>query len=79
MEPRLSRWTRSTLRSSSACGGERLDEVRRVHLTASGGPFRTRTLEEIHGATPEEALAHPNWDMGPRVTIGSATLMNKGP
>ena len=57
--------------------GERLDEVRRVHLTASGGPFRTRTLEEIHGATPEEALAHPNWDMGPRVTIGSATLMNK--
>lgn len=57
--------------------GERLDRVRRVHLTASGGPFRTRPLEEIRSATPEEALAHPNWDMGPRVTIGSATLMNK--
>ncbi len=57
--------------------GERLDRVRRVHLTASGGPFRTRPLAEIQRATPEEALAHPNWDMGPRVTIGSATLMNK--
>ncbi len=57
--------------------GERLDRVRRVHLTASGGPFRKRSLEEIQSATPEEALAHPNWDMGPRVTIGSATLMNK--
>ncbi|MBL6754819.1 MAG: 1-deoxy-D-xylulose-5-phosphate reductoisomerase [Planctomycetes bacterium] len=57
--------------------GERLERVRVVHLTASGGPFRTRTLEEIRNATPEEALAHPNWDMGPRVTIGSATLMNK--
>ncbi len=57
--------------------GERLDRVRRVHLTASGGPFRTRSLDEIRSATPEEALAHPNWDMGPRVTIGSATLMNK--
>ena len=57
--------------------GERRDRVRRVHLTASGGPFRTRSAEEIQRATPEEALAHPNWDMGPRVTIGSATLMNK--
>jgi len=57
--------------------GERLDRVRRVHLTASGGPFRTKSTEEIGAATPAEALAHPNWDMGPRVTIGSATLMNK--
>lgn len=57
--------------------GEALARVRRVHLTASGGPFRTRSLEDIQRATPEEALAHPNWDMGPRVTIGSATLMNK--
>lgn len=57
--------------------GERLDRVRRVHLTASGGPFRRATLEELRGATPEAALRHPNWDMGPRVTVGSATLMNK--
>lgn len=57
--------------------GEDLGRVRKVHLTASGGPFRTRSLQEIQNATPEEALAHPNWDMGPRVTIGSATLMNK--
>ena len=57
--------------------GERLDRVRRVHLTASGGPFRTTPADRIAAATPDEALAHPNWDMGPRVTIGSATLMNK--
>lgn len=57
--------------------GEDLGRVRRVHLTASGGPFRTASAEEIARATPAEALAHPNWDMGPRVTIGSATLMNK--
>lgn len=57
--------------------GESLDRVRRVHLTASGGPFRTATVDEIRSATPDAALAHPNWDMGPRVTIGSATLMNK--
>ncbi|MEM9382093.1 MAG: 1-deoxy-D-xylulose-5-phosphate reductoisomerase [Planctomycetota bacterium] len=57
--------------------GERLDRVRRVHLTASGGPFRRTPADQIAAATPEQALAHPNWDMGPRVTIGSATLMNK--
>lgn len=57
--------------------GERLDRVRRVHLTASGGPLRTASAAEIAAASPERALAHPNWDMGPRVTIGSATLMNK--
>ena len=57
--------------------GEEIDRVRTVHLTASGGPFRTHSAAEIQAATPEEALAHPNWDMGPRVTIGSATLMNK--
>ncbi|MEM8712327.1 MAG: 1-deoxy-D-xylulose-5-phosphate reductoisomerase [Planctomycetota bacterium] len=57
--------------------GEDLRRVRRVHLTASGGPFRTRSAEEIAAATPAEALAHPNWNMGPRVTVGSATLMNK--
>lgn len=52
--------------------------VERIILTASGGPFRTRALEELHGITPEEALKHPNWDMGAKVTIDSATLMNKG-
>ena len=57
--------------------GEDPSRIRRVHLTASGGPFRTRSAEEIAAATPEEALAHPTWDMGPRVTVGSATLMNK--
>lgn len=57
--------------------GEDLGRVRRVHLTASGGPFRTKTAEQIQAATPELALNHPNWEMGPRVTVGSATLMNK--
>jgi 1-deoxy-D-xylulose-5-phosphate reductoisomerase len=47
-------------------------------LTASGGPFRTWTAQAIAAATPEQALAHPNWSMGPKVTIDSASLMNKG-
>jgi 1-deoxy-D-xylulose-5-phosphate reductoisomerase len=53
-------------------------EVRRLILTASGGPFRKTPLAQIAGATPEQALAHPNWKMGRRITIDSATLMNKG-
>jgi 1-deoxy-D-xylulose-5-phosphate reductoisomerase len=57
--------------------GERIDRVRRVILTASGGPFRSSTPEEIARATPAMALRHPNWNMGPRITVGSATLMNK--
>ena len=57
--------------------GEDPARIRRVHLTASGGPFRTKSAAEIAAASPADALAHPNWDMGPRVTIGSATLMNK--
>jgi 1-deoxy-D-xylulose-5-phosphate reductoisomerase len=57
--------------------GERAD-LKRVILTASGGPFRTWSLEAIKAATPEQALRHPNWSMGPKVTIDSATLMNKG-
>jgi 1-deoxy-D-xylulose-5-phosphate reductoisomerase len=57
--------------------GRRAD-VRRVILTASGGPFRTKSAAEIKAATPEQALRHPNWSMGPKVTIDSATLMNKG-
>jgi 1-deoxy-D-xylulose-5-phosphate reductoisomerase len=58
--------------------GGAADEVRRLVLTASGGPFRGRTRDELHGVTPAEALAHPTWDMGPVVTINSATLVNKG-
>jgi 1-deoxy-D-xylulose-5-phosphate reductoisomerase len=47
-------------------------------LTASGGPFRTWSLDELARATPKEALRHPNWSMGPKISIDSATLMNKG-
>jgi 1-deoxy-D-xylulose-5-phosphate reductoisomerase len=53
-------------------------EVKRLVLTASGGPFRKTPLGKLAGVTPEQALAHPNWRMGPRITIDSATLMNKG-
>jgi 1-deoxy-D-xylulose-5-phosphate reductoisomerase len=58
--------------------GGRRDEVRRLVLTASGGPFRGRGRAELADVTPRAALAHPTWDMGPVVTINSATLMNKG-
>ena len=58
--------------------GESSSEVKRLILTASGGPFRTKTKEEIECATPDQALAHPNWKMGDKITIDSATLMNKG-
>lgn len=53
-------------------------QVEKVILTASGGPFRTWSAEEIEAATPEAALRHPNWAMGARITIDSATMMNKG-
>ncbi len=58
--------------------GESAKEVKRLILTASGGPFRTNTKEEIANATIDEALNHPNWKMGDKITIDSATLMNKG-
>ncbi|MDM7832710.1 1-deoxy-D-xylulose-5-phosphate reductoisomerase [Cellulomonas edaphi] len=63
--------------AQSLRGGSR-SEVRRLVLTASGGPFRGRTLDEVKAVSPEQALAHPTWSMGPVVTINSATLMNKG-
>jgi 1-deoxy-D-xylulose-5-phosphate reductoisomerase len=53
-------------------------EVRRIILTASGGPFRERPAEAMYGATPEEALSHPTWKMGKKISVDSATLMNKG-
>jgi 1-deoxy-D-xylulose-5-phosphate reductoisomerase len=53
-------------------------EVRRLVLTASGGPFRKAPLKSLERVTPEQALAHPNWRMGNRITIDSATMMNKG-
>ncbi len=53
-------------------------ELKRLVLTASGGPFRKTPLKQLHQVTPEQALAHPNWRMGKRITVDSATLMNKG-
>jgi len=58
--------------------GERLDEVKRLILTASGGPFREIPIEKMREATVKEALNHPTWQMGSKITIDSATLMNKG-
>ncbi len=58
--------------------GSRPEEVERIVLTASGGPFRSWSPGRMARATPEEALAHPNWQMGPKITIDSATMMNKG-
>jgi 1-deoxy-D-xylulose-5-phosphate reductoisomerase len=57
---------------------DKLDTVRRIVLTASGGPFRTWPLERMRAATPAEAVAHPNWSMGAKISVDSATLMNKG-
>lgn len=57
--------------------GEEIAEVRRLLVTASGGPFRHSSLAEIRSVTVEQALAHPTWRMGPKITIDSATLMNK--
>jgi 1-deoxy-D-xylulose-5-phosphate reductoisomerase len=61
-----------------AMSGSRREDVRRVILTASGGPFRTAPAEAVRSATVEQALKHPNWSMGAKITIDSATLMNKG-
>jgi 1-deoxy-D-xylulose-5-phosphate reductoisomerase len=61
-----------------AMAGHPREAVRRVILTASGGSLRGASREEMERATPEQALSHPNWEMGPKVTVDSATLMNKG-
>ena len=53
-------------------------DVRRITLTASGGPFRGRSRAELAGVTPQQAVAHPKWSMGPKISVDSATLMNKG-
>lgn len=58
--------------------GSDLREVARIILTASGGPFRTRSREDMRAMTPEQAVAHPNWSMGAKISVDSATMMNKG-
>ncbi len=58
--------------------GETLESIQTVYLTASGGPFRNRSRNDLKGISPEQALDHPNWDMGPKITVDSATMMNKG-
>jgi 1-deoxy-D-xylulose-5-phosphate reductoisomerase len=58
--------------------GHRKIDVRRLILTASGGPFRNWSLDDLQAVTPHDALAHPNWTMGRKITIDSATMMNKG-
>ena len=58
--------------------GTKSSPVRRILLTASGGPFRDAALEELHAVTPEQAIAHPNWSMGRKISVDSATMMNKG-
>ena len=58
--------------------GRARDEIRRVWLTASGGPFRALPAPELEAVTPDQALLHPTWDMGPKITVDSATLVNKG-
>jgi 1-deoxy-D-xylulose-5-phosphate reductoisomerase len=58
--------------------GHPIEDLKRIILTASGGPFKAWSLEEMKSATPEQALNHPNWNMGQKISIDSATLMNKG-
>src|SRR3546814_14277659 len=58
--------------------GGRVDQVRRITLTASGGPFRTLGAEAMAHVTPAQAVAHTNWSMGAKISVDSATMMNKG-
>jgi 1-deoxy-D-xylulose-5-phosphate reductoisomerase len=57
---------------------EQIEAVEKIILTASGGPFRTRSYEEMRSMTPEQAVAHPNWSMGAKISVDSASMMNKG-
>ena len=57
---------------------EQKDQIDKIILTASGGPFRTKTAEQMRAMTPEQAVAHPNWSMGAKISVDSATMMNKG-
>ncbi|MGH7046961.1 MAG: 1-deoxy-D-xylulose-5-phosphate reductoisomerase [Stellaceae bacterium] len=57
---------------------DRVDGIEKITLTCSGGPFRERSVEEMRRATPQQAVAHPNWSMGAKISVDSATLMNKG-
>lgn len=59
-------------------GSPRKEAIKKIILTASGGPFFGKTLDELQNVTPADALKHPNWDMGAKITIDSATMMNKG-
>lgn len=61
-----------------ALNGEKKSQIETLYLTASGGPFRGRNKEELAAVTVEQALAHPNWLMGPKITVDSATMINKG-
>ena len=63
---------------AQAMRGERVEDVRKLIITASGGPFRGKVQADLADVTPEQAMAHPTWDMGPVITINSATLVNKG-
>ncbi|WP_284125034.1 1-deoxy-D-xylulose-5-phosphate reductoisomerase [Parerythrobacter aestuarii] len=58
--------------------GNAIEDVRWITLTASGGPLRTMSMEELHAVTPAQAVAHPNWSMGAKISVDSATMMNKG-
>jgi 1-deoxy-D-xylulose-5-phosphate reductoisomerase len=58
--------------------GGKISQVRKITLTASGGPFRTYSLEQMRSVTPAQAVAHPNWDMGAKISVDSATMFNKG-
>ncbi len=57
---------------------QKLEGINRILLTASGGPFRTYPVEQLHDVTPDQACAHPNWHMGRKISVDSATMMNKG-
>ena len=61
-----------------AIEGHRKEDISRIILTASGGPFRARSFRQMHDATVAEALGHPTWRMGAKISVDSATLMNKG-